>query len=132
MGMVLVALAGPIMNFILAFVSMLGMGMILKHTGGYLEDWMVYVYTFLNYCAILNIGLGSFNLIPFPPLDGSKIVEAILPEDKYFGYMRYERYGQAILMLLIVFNVLDGPLDWMHNGITERLWHMACIIIGIA
>ena len=131
LGMVLVAIAGPLTNFIIAFLSMLGMGIILKQTGGYAGDVTVYIFTFLNYLAIINIGLGSFNLIPFPPLDGSKIVGALLPEDKYFGFMRYERYGQGILMLLLVTNILDKPLDFIHSGITNGIWHMVGGILGI-
>lgn len=131
LGMVLVAIAGPLTNFIVAFLSMLGMGIILKQTGGYAGDVTVYIFTFLNYLAIINIGLGSFNLIPFPPLDGSKIVGALLPEDKYFGFMRYERYGQGILMLLLVTNILDKPLDFIHSGITNGIWHMVGGILGI-
>lgn len=130
LGMVLVAIAGPLTNFIVAFLSMLGMGIILKQTGGYAGDVTVYIFTFLNYLAIINIGLGSFNLIPFPPLDGSKIVGALLPEDKYFGFMRYERYGQGILMLLLVTNILDKPLDFIHSGITNGIWHMVGSILG--
>ncbi len=131
LGMVLVAIAGPLTNFIIAFLSMLGMGIIIKQTGGYASDVTVYIFTFLNYLAIINIGLGSFNLIPFPPLDGSKIVGALLPEDKYFGFMRYERYGQGILMLLLVTNILDKPLDFIHSGITNGIWHMVGGILGI-
>lgn len=128
-GMVLVALAGPMMNFLIAFLSMLGMGIILKQTGGYADGAIVYVYTFLNYCAILNIGLGSFNLIPFPPLDGSKILGAVLPEHKYFAYMRYEHIGQGILMILLVTNLLDVPLDWLHTSITNGIWQLVNTII---
>lgn len=132
LGMVLVAIAGPLTNFILAFLSMLGMGIILKQTGGYADGFIVYLFTFLNYLAIINIGLGSFNLIPFPPLDGSKILGALLPQDKYFGFMRYERYGQGILMLLLVTNILDKPLDFLHSSITNGIWHGVAMILGLA
>lgn len=132
LGMVLVAIAGPLTNFILAFLSMLGMGIILKTTGGYADGFIVNLFTFLNYLAIINIGLGSFNLIPFPPLDGSKIVGALLPEDKYFAFMRYERYGQGILMLLLVTSILDKPLSLMHSGITNGIWHSVTMILGLS
>ena len=58
----------------------------------------------------LNIGLGVFNLIPIPPLDGSKILYSVLPEDLYFKYMRYEQYGMFILMALLITNVLTPIL----------------------
>ncbi len=132
LGMVLVALAGPITNFIIAFLSMFGMGIILKQTGGYAEGIVVNLFTFLNYLAMINIGLGSFNLIPFPPLDGSKIVGALLPQDKYFAFMRYERYGQGILMLLLVTNILDKPLDLIHTGITNGIWQGVVMLLGLS
>lgn len=132
LGMVLVAIAGPLTNFIIAFLSMLGMGIILKQTGGYAGDVTVYIFTFLNYLAIINIGLGSFNLIPFPPLDGSKIIGALLPQEQYFGFMRYERYGQGILMLLLVTNILDKPLDFLHSSITNGIWHMVGSVLGLS
>ncbi|WP_054742814.1 site-2 protease family protein [Cellulosilyticum ruminicola] len=132
LGMAFVGIAGPLTNFIIAFFSMLGMGIIVKQTGGYAGDVIVYIFTFLNYLAIINIGLGSFNLIPFPPLDGAKIVGALLSEDKYFSFMRYERYGQGILMLLLVTNILDKPLDFIHSGITNGIWYMVGTILSIA
>lgn len=116
-GMLMVALAGPVMNFSLAFISLFFMGMIIKITGGYGGTFVHYVYTFLNFLYIINIGLGVFNLIPVPPLDGSKVLGAILPEDKYFGYMRYEKYGTIILMALLYTGVLNTPLGAVRNGL---------------
>lgn len=131
LGMVLVAIAGPLTNFIIAFLSMLGMGIIIKQTGGYAQGFVLYLFTFLNYLAVINIGLGSFNLIPFPPLDGSKIIGAIMPEDKYFAFMRYERYGQGILMILLVTNILDKPLDLLHSSITSGIWQGVTTLLGL-
>ena len=94
-GMVLTALAGPGMNFLISLVCTLGMGLILRLTGGYVGAVVRYIYYLLFYTSAISTGLGLFNLIPVPPLDGSKVLGAVLPEDKYFGYMRYERYGAA-------------------------------------
>ena len=57
--------------------------------------------------AVMSIGLGLFNLIPIPPLDGSKILFSFLPEKAYYTLMRYERYGMLV-MLLIVWLDLGG------------------------
>ncbi len=123
-GMLLVALGGPIMNFFIAFMSLLTMGLMIKVTGGFITSSLVMVvFNGLQYMVIINLGLGVFNLIPVPPLDGSKVLGAVLPEDKYFKYMQYERYGSLILILLLVIGVLSGPLSFvtnlLHNGMVD-------------
>jgi len=121
-GMVLVALAGPIMNFFIAFLSIVSMGIILKATGGYAGKFLIYLFNFLNYLFLINIGLGVFNLIPVPPLDGSKVLGAVLPEDKYFSYMRYERYGMLILIGLLYLGILELPLNILRSGLSQLMW----------
>lgn len=130
-GMVLVALAGPIMNFFIAFLSIAGMGLILKITNGYAGKILIYIFNFLNYLFIINIGLGVFNLIPVPPLDGSKVVGAVLPSDQYFKYMQYERYGTIILLALLYLNILDMPLSIIRGGISEFMWTAVSFIFRL-
>ncbi len=119
-GMVMVALAGPVMNFLIAFISTFFMGMIIKITGGFAGSFVQYLFKFLNYLNIFNIGLGVFNLIPIPPLDGSKVLGAILPEDKYFKYMQYEKYGTFILIALLYLGVLNTPLG-IVRGVLDNI-----------
>ena len=93
----LVALAGPLSNLIMAFIfaaAYLGIWVLYTsvdaHTGflrTVLSNTLLFVYIF----HAINIGLGIFNLIPVPPLDGSRILNAILPTRIYFGIMKYER-----------------------------------------
>jgi Zn-dependent protease len=61
----------------------------------------------VRYSVIINVGLAVFNIIPIPPLDGSKIVAGLLPIDLYEKFMKIERYGFLILLLLIVTNVVN-------------------------
>ena len=121
-GMAVTALAGPVSNFLLALLALLVRGFVLVPyvlTGG--STALGYVVEFLETLAVLNVGLGLFNLIPFPPLDGSKVAEAFLPDRIYFQILRYERWGMVVLVLLLWSGVLDGPLmaaqswvlDWM-------------------
>lgn len=107
-GMALTALAGPVSNLLLALPLMLCARMILDSS----PDSAVWgwIYAFLMIAAQLSIGLGVFNLIPISPLDGSKVLFAILPDEAYQKLMFYERYGMIVLYALIFFGALDGFL----------------------
>lgn len=105
-GMALTALAGPVSNFMLAFsLILLSKGIYLY--ADYTLVWDV-IFNFLLSTAVLSIGLGLFNLLPIPPLDGSKVLGALLPDRAYFTLMRYERYGMLLLLLLSFANVGGG------------------------
>lgn len=119
-GMALTALAGPFMNFLLAFLF-LGAYVGLYRLGeGQSEGVLGYLTLLAQYTAIMNIGLGVFNLIPLPPLDGSKILGAILPQRIYFQIMRYERYGGLLMIVLLYTGILSKPLavvrEWLISG----------------
>ena len=81
--------------------------------------------------ATLSIALAIFNLLPIPPLDGSKVLFSLLPEHIYFKLMRYERYGMIILILLVVqgtiFTATVGEVTkTVHNlflGIAEAAYN---------
>lgn len=129
-GMLLVALGGPMMNLIISFISLFIMGIILKVTGGYAGDVTVFIFELLTYMVMINLGLGVFNLIPVPPLDGSKILGAILPEDKYFKYMQYEKYGYIILLALLWIGLISGPLSWVTGILYDGMWAIVSLILG--
>ena len=100
-GMALTALAGPASNFALAFLAMFFCNRVLDgfvtYEGGFSYVLFIFLHLFL---APLSIGLGLFNLLPIPPLDGAKVLGAFLPDRVYFGLMRYERYGMLLLLAL--------------------------------
>ena len=98
-GMALTALAGPVSNFVLAVLAMLISKVIYLYAP--YSAAMDVVFSFCLYTlAPLSIGLGLFNLIPIPPLDGSKVLAAFLPDRQYVALMRYERYGILVLLAL--------------------------------
>lgn len=123
-GMAITALAGPISNFVLAYVALLIAYVILGAavvTGALAQGTLQGILDFCTLTASLSIGLGVFNLIPFPPLDGSKVVGAFLPDKVYYKILRYEFAGTFILMALLWLGVLDGPLYAARRWITDLL-----------
>lgn len=117
-GMAITALAGPVSNILLAFVTawltILCCWLWLAMELGSVLQWMT---LFFYYATILSVGLAVFNLLPFPPLDGSKILFAFLPDRAWLWLMRYERYFGLVLFALLYLNVLDIPLDLLRNGL---------------
>lgn len=114
--MMLVALAGPCTNFILAILF--GVALLLVATWLPYGEWQhntVYAFTLASMQAgvIINFGLGWLNILPIPPLDGSKILAYFLPPDLAWRFMDMARYGFIILLLLLFTGILGkilGPL----------------------
>lgn len=118
-GTALVSLAGPLMNFILAFLSAFFMvlSVYLAQVKGI--SFFEYIYKFFLYGTIINIGLGLFNLIPIPPLDGSKILGAFLPKNAYYQYMKYQRYGMIFLIIILL--VMDALTAYGLPSLLDNL-----------
>ena len=106
-GMALTALAGPVSNFLLALLLMFISKMIYLYAP--YSAALDVLFTFCLYTAApLSIGLGLFNLIPIPPLDGSKVIAVLLPDEMYVKLMRYERYGMLLLLALSLLGIFGG------------------------
>lgn len=124
-GMAVSSLAGPISNLVLAYFSMaffraLYIVELVKGSSAFLSAFQ-YIF---EYGAVLNIGLAVFNLLPIPPLDGSRILTLFLPQDKYFGIMKYERYIFGVLFIVVFLGLLDKPLAFLQNGTIDILWRL--------
>lgn len=123
-GMVLSALAGPAANILLALLCML-----------LYKLWCFVLYpmlavqfsvaqaiaTILYIMCILNINLAVFNLIPVPPLDGSRLVTALLPARIYYKVMQYERYIILALFVILFVGILDVPLTFLRGAVYHFL-----------
>ena len=119
-GMVLTSLAGPFTNFILAFIAQIGvaaLGSITFRSANIGYDIASVFYMICSYMVIMNLGLAIFNLIPVPPLDGSKVLSSVLPTDLYFKYMQYEQFGLILLILLINLPFFSRLLNMCVYGI---------------
>lgn len=117
-AMALIALAGPLSNLIIGFLSIMVRYIIIvaaSKRGGEMTTAIFALNIFFQYSAIININLAVFNLIPIPPLDGSRILFAILPSKFYFGIMKYEKYIMAAMFLLLLTGVLTTPLSYLSN-----------------
>jgi Zn-dependent protease len=112
-GMLLVSLAGPVSNVILAFIAAIIIGLLVKLqllSGGWAKIlWLTYNY---------NIILAIFNLIPLPPLDGSKILMSLLPGKQAQALERIEPYGPFILMGLVYIGVIGTVIYPLEVGLS--------------
>ena len=84
-------------------------------------DATIFLALFLQYLVYLDVSLAVFNLIPVPPLDGSRVLLAVLPERIYFGMMKYERVILIVLLAAVWGGFLDGPLSVMNNVVWDLL-----------
>ncbi len=136
-GITLTGLAGPLVNFILAILSFIMIGLLygISVKCGF-NNFLSICINFFMYLAIINIGLGVFNLIPIPPLDGSKIIGIFIPEKAYDGYMRYQSYGIyfmiSLMVILSAFDIagLTSPIGWVVEHIYSFFMNVILRIVN--
>lgn len=132
-GMAITAAAGPLANLLIAFICLFLYGALylplsrLGDTGGYLLE-MVYI------TAYLSTALAIFNIIPIPPLDGSKVLYSFISDKAYAKLMYYERYGMIILMLgvLLLSRTNLNPLGRAAYWLMDKLFIAADWGFGLA
>lgn len=130
-GMVYSALAGPVTNVILAFVFTVIFNLILKmrFSSDIVYHIFYYLALFCQYMISVNAMLAIFNLIPVPPLDGSKIFLAVLPEELYFKVLSYDKYMMIISLVLVYVGALDKIVNTGVNNLIDVLSKIVGVFI---
>lgn len=114
-GMALSSLAGPVSNLIMAYIAMIIYKLI---SFNFVTSEVMYnIAVMFAYMVSLNIGLAVFNMLPIPPLDGSRIFSLFLDEKSYFNIMRFERYIFFILVIVMYSGILSTPLAYLRSGV---------------
>ena len=125
-GIIYVSIAGPATNFILAFISLLIEGLLLKHSHSHNTNWIFCQLCY--YSAVVNISLGLFNLVPIPPLDGSKVLGELWPKAAHF-YWKYQGYWRWVLLICVVTGLLSRPLGLLNNMLLNGMWTVVRLIL---
>jgi len=137
--MAICALAGPLSNVLMSFAALLVYRIFLAVImanydmikSEFVFNLIVLIFDFLINFSTLNLYLGLFNLIPVPPLDGSRILFVILPDKYYFGLMKYERYIQIALILLLYMGVIRRPLGAAFDAVFDGMNFIISLIPGL-
>ncbi|MDO5409282.1 MAG: site-2 protease family protein [Lachnospiraceae bacterium] len=127
-GTALVSLAGPLMNILTGGISIFILAWIESSVQyGTLPGSraLEMFYVVLYYFSMLSINLAVFNLIPLPPLDGSKILAVFLPEPVLEWFNRYDKYFMIILLVALYLGFLDGPIEAAYTVIENGIWKFA-------
>jgi len=123
-GAALVSLAGPAANFVLALVSVIALRLLYSNTlEGFQLDFRVRL---LEMLVLLNVVLGVFNLLPIPPLDGSRLLSIFLPPSRQNIVYFLDQYG--IFLLLGILILAPGLLTPVFRGITRFLYGLVGLI----
>lgn len=122
-GMALVALAGPMMNFLLAFLcAAVGIwtGVITGANG--LVEWV------LKEAVFINLGFMAFNLLPIPPLDGSRVLYVVLPDALRNAFDNLEKYGTTFVFILVMF--FSSTLGTVVSSVTNLMLEFILWVVG--
>ena len=125
--MALTAAAGPASNLIMAlffmFLSNVSSFAYYKTGGMFANVAMLFFFA----AAQINVSLAVFNLIPIPPLDGSRIASLFIPSKYYFKIMQYERYIVLAVFALVIFGALDVPISFL----TSKIMQLFSLVTGL-
>ncbi|MCK9239116.1 site-2 protease family protein [Desulfocurvus sp.] len=122
-GLIVVSAAGAAANALLAVLFLAAFSLLRNNIpapGSFLEPYFDPLYLIAQFGVVINVVLAVFNLLPIPPLDGSKILAELLPPAWAWKYMQLERYGLIIIVLLVV----TGALRFVFQPVWALLNHI--------
>ncbi len=130
LGTIMTAAAGPLSNIVFCFITYLIYGILFVYAGQNGIEWLSIFSMLFLYMALYNATFAVFNLIPFPPLDGSKIVGEMLPIKLRFQYYNLERYSYIFFIAVILILSRTGIIGMLSNGLMDLFTPVVNAILG--
>lgn len=130
-GIIWTSFAGPVANFLLSFICVFIYYALYKIAPQFMfTSTGDFISSVLSYTGLISTGFGIFNLIPIPPLDGSKVVFSFLPDDKYYKFIEGAPWMNFLFIALIFTGILNMPLGMLRAQMIQFFEMVAKMILG--